>query len=382
MKKSFKTIASLVLAFSMVFVMLFVTSCGGNNNGGGTTDPEAGRNEFIAEIGGVSETFAGSVSDNNYPSSVAAATGYLLSEVNIKGVKISTNKESKGFLEGAALTALNIPSNILENSKGVEAIEVTYDVYESAANPNPISTGNKVTVYTISYDEEEWEYFIPCPNVGDYLSSDYLSSVFNSPKYQNCTFTSSMTAYMKAESYGMTYEGTVTLTQTSKFANGKLYVEIESSSTLPNAQEGTTKTYSYVELNGTDLVCYIKENETDAWKQVDVSPSALAALNPFADYNSEPDYFVKTEYGFKVNPNYVGEYLFDAFNDVVMGAKLTNDGVNMYAEYYVSEGALSGVRIDALVDTSIDGVNYYFDIDATASCTNYGTTVVEKPFAE
>ena len=53
----------------------------------------------------------------------------------------------------------------------------------------------------------------------------------------------------------------------------------------------------------------------------------------------------------------------------------------MYAEYYISEGALSGVRIDALVDTTIDDTSYYFDIDATASCTNYGTTILEKPFA-
>ena len=56
----------------------------------------------------------------------------------------------------------------------------------------------------------------------------------------------------------------------------------------------------------------------------------------------------------------------------------------MFAKYYVSGGVLSGVREDASLNMSFseDGMSMdiHMDIEANITCTDYGTTVVNKPF--
>ena len=70
-------------------------------------------------------------------------------------------------------------------------------------------------------------------------------------------------------------------------------------------------------------------------------------------------------------------------NDLIDPEKMKLD---MYAEYYVSEGVLSGMRVDADVDMTIteggSSVKLTEKISNVTTCTDYGTTVVEKPFTE
>jgi len=57
--------------------------------------------------------------------------------------------------------------------------------------------------------------------------------------------------------------------------------------------------------------------------------------------------------------------------------------VDMTAKYYVSEGVLSGMQSDATVEMtmSIQGVEAELEetVNAVTNCTNYGTTVIERP---
>jgi hypothetical protein len=58
----------------------------------------------------------------------------------------------------------------------------------------------------------------------------------------------------------------------------------------------------------------------------------------------------------------------------------------MYAEYYVCDGLLSGMRVDAEVNMEISAGSstgtLKESVTTVTKCTNYGTTVVEKPFTE
>jgi hypothetical protein len=55
----------------------------------------------------------------------------------------------------------------------------------------------------------------------------------------------------------------------------------------------------------------------------------------------------------------------------------------MYAEYYVTEGTLTGMRMDAVfgMNTEQQGVQMKIDerMTNTCTCSNYGTTVVTNP---
>ena len=60
--------------------------------------------------------------------------------------------------------------------------------------------------------------------------------------------------------------------------------------------------------------------------------------------------------------------------------------IDMFAKYYVSQGVLSGMREDVTMklDMNEEGMKMKMSADVVAemSCTNYGTTVVTKPFTE
>ena len=60
--------------------------------------------------------------------------------------------------------------------------------------------------------------------------------------------------------------------------------------------------------------------------------------------------------------------------------------IDMYAEYYVSEGVLSGMRVDADVDMTVNQGGSSGTLEETVTtvtkCTDYGTTVIKKPFVE
>ena len=80
------------------------------------------------------------------------------------------------------------------------------------------------------------------------------------------------------------------------------------------------------------------------------------------------------------------DQLAGLLEEMLGGMDTSGANIDMYAEYYVSGGVLSGMRMDADFDWTIneDGIVGTIREDDTTiiKCTNYGTTVVESPLGK
>ncbi|MBQ7352454.1 MAG: hypothetical protein IJW54_00455 [Clostridia bacterium] len=394
MKKTFKRFGALLLALTLACVMLFATSCG---DSGKTIDPEAGRDDFIGDIGGVSETYVGSASEESYETADSAAEAFVQNELAGQSDAVVLETTSKGELSSTEVTELNIPTDVMEGALSVEKIEVAYalnsaDYYSACSAESVTDTLNKnkvVTVYVIKY-ENDWKYFTPLPETGDTVSKSYYESVFDNEKYQNCTFKNDMKVYASASGGGQSFSMTINMSQLIKHADGKVYLEQRMYMEMPGVDNQETVIYAYMEEVDGRVVCYVKQGaDSTEWNPTNLSTigfSSLEQLTPFYDQYLDYTYFTKADFGFVLNKENAAKYLAQALEDQDLGVAFSNDDINMYAEYYVSDGALSGMRLDAVVSMSVSqsgqSMSIYEEVSTTTTCTNYGTTVVEKPFVE
>lgn len=420
MKKTFLFKKLLPLLLALLMLTAAVTGCGAKNNGGtteGTTTPEPStpaenplddpeRAAFADEIGGVSETFKGAVSKEAYNTSVEAAEAFV--SIEVAGEKddiVVVESTSKGTLSEEKINSIGIPEDLMEGATAVEEIEVSYSVSNADTQlastdglipiSGTLSTTKKAIVYVIKYDVD-WKYFTPAPITGDTISKSYYDSVFNTEKYANCTLqsvsvkTDTSTGSYEGESYTVVTE--TKTTQTIKYANNKIYFEQKVETT---AEDGSTQTQilaAYMEEVDGEISCYIRMGGEDAeWMKSHLSVigfTKLEELRPFYNQYLDYTYFTKTSYGFALDEENMKRYisevvgiLLDDFNEPGVGLDL-----DIFAEYYVSEGVLSGMRMETNIDSRIseDGLTVVTNqkIANTITCTNYGTTVVEKPFTE
>ena len=391
MKTTFKKSLSMLLALMMIVaLMLSATSCGGGGSDG--VDAEAGRGDFIESLGGVSETFTGAVSVEEYESAEDAAVAFVAEEVVGESEAEIVKAESKGELSEAQVTALNIPEEFSEGIVSVEEYEVEYAV---ATIDDDSVAGNtqKVKVYIIKY-ENSWKYFAPAPITGETISKSYYDSVFNNEKYQNSTFEYKMDMEMdmSASAQGQSMKITVSMSmyQLVKYEDGKIYFK-QTMTTSSNMAEliptSSESIEAYVESvegeYGEDIVCYI--NQGNGWVEGDlysIGFGSLKELTPFYDQYIDYSYFTKTDFGFKLSDENAKKFVDEFYSDLLMGMAEAFE-LDMYAEYYVCDGTLSGMRMDMEMDIDYSemGATVSGDatITATTTCTNYGTTVVEKP---
>ena len=394
MKKTFKRFGALLLALTLACVMLFATSCGDSSK---TIDPEAGRDDFIGGIGGVSETYVGSASEESYESADSAAEAFVQNELAGRSDAVVLETTSKGELSSTEVNELNIPTDVMEGALSVEKIEVSYAInsidYYSACSAEAVTdTLNKnkvVTVYVIKY-ENDWKYFTPLPETGDTVSKSYYDSVFDNEKYQNCTFKNDMSIYASASGGGQSFSMTINTSQLIKHADGKVYLEQRMYMQMPGADNQETVIYAYMEEVDGRVVCYVKQGENSTeWNPTNLSTigfSSLEQLTPFHDQYLDYTYFTKADYGFVLSEENAAKYLSQALKDQDLGVAFSNNDINMYAEYYVSEGALSGMRLDAVISMSVSqsgqSVSVYEEVSGNTTCTDYGTTVIERPFVD
>jgi len=394
-----KSASFIMLALALTLSLVCFTGCdfaGSGNN--------AERNEFIDGIGGVSETFKGAVSEESYGSSAEAAQAYIAEEVvGEKDAEILAT-ESKGELSSKEIAALNIPAEFSEGINAVELIEVEYTVADSSLEGKSMFTNlsdkpalnktQKVKVYVIKY-ATEWKYFAPMPVTGETISKSYYDSVFDSEKYMNCTFESTSSIIIKMDMSGQgqkqSYDITMDTTQTIKFAGNKVYLEqkiVSTDTTTGQNSNNTICAYLEEDENGR-LSCYVQTDGGD-WYEGSLTAigfTSLEQLTPFYDQYLDYTYFTKADFGFKLSDENAAAYLEQALDSVAGGMLDIGDmDIDMYAEYYVSEGVLSGLRMNADIGMNMNegGISFVVDEQVTniSKCTNYGTTVVEKPFAD
>lgn len=412
-----KRIISLLLVLCMCMALTFAfTSCGSlsdllsslagdEEEGDGEykekNDPE--RNEFIDGIGGVSETYEGAVSEDYFSSAEEAAEAYVEMEIAGKSYASITEVESKGELSDKEVKSLGIPAELSDGIDSVEKLEVSYvlDSDYVKANSGRINLASekesdstkKVIVYVIKYGPD-WKYFSPMPVKGNTITRSYYDSVFNSESYKNCTLNSvtKVSAVVKGSDGSQTETVTIesTITQYIKYDNNKIYFE----QTIEANQNGVGNTqtiHAYLEEDEDGYVrCYVRTDPTsDYWYSGSLYTlgfTKLEEITPFYKQYLDYTYFTKTSYGFALEDENAKQYLetalsnVEGFTDMFSGSDMDLD---MFAEYYVSGGVLSGMRMDAnigieMAQQGVD-VSVTETVTNTITCTNYGSTSVEIP---
>lgn len=405
MKKSkFFRILVLMLAFCLLATSLF-TACGnkdkdddddeeeeeeeeGENSGNKENDKAAeGRDEFIDEIGGVSDTYVGSVSEGTYAYANEAASAYVEFELAGNGYVEIDEVIAQGELSSSEINKLNLPSELQEGLDAVEKFEVYYELYDndtySTAAAQAKDPRTKVVVYVIRYGMD-YKYYTPCPVNGETITRSYYDSVFNNEKFENCTFVKEST--VSVEQNGATYE--MVLRQTIKRADNKIYFEqtIDGDSELTG--QFTTQSYmaAYIEIDedGYDTT-YVKTSIDASWTEGYLTGVNSETLVPFYDQYLDYTYFSKTNFGFALKDENAIKYYKQAAGANANTAQYLDDAdLELYAEYYVSDGVLSGMRMEynAEIDTKVSGIRVQSTTigENKLTCTDYGTTVVEKPF--
>ena len=392
MKNTFRKSLSMILALMMIVtVMLSATACGGGNGGDGDPDDKgsAGRGDFIESLGGVSDTFKGAVSEEGYESATDAAAAFVEEEVAGDGDVTVVNAVSKGEVSASSI---NIPEEYTDGIVSVEEYEVEYSLSEGASFISTENSNKKIKVYIIKY-ESEWKYFTPAPITGETISKSYYDSVFNAEKYKNCTYKTSMTMNMdmtaKIMGETQTMNMTMSMSQLVKHAAGKLYLEMTTAmtSSIPDmmGDGGNTTIKAYVEEVDGELMCYADIGDGEGWRETSlgiVGFGSLDELAPFSDQYIDYSYFTKTDYGFKIADENASKFIDELYSDLLFMYD-ESFGIDMFAEYYVSDGVLSGMRMDMDMDINMmqeDGsVTGGADIVVTTTCTDYGTTAFDKP---
>lgn len=417
----FKKLLSMLLVLMLSLSLVFAISCGDGDDDDGEGNPpaddggvnaEEGRDEFIDNLGGVSETYEGAVSTTSYDTAEAAAEDYVAVEVvGTSNNAVIESVESKGELNATEIEALGIPEEMSDGIQAVEEIEVEYSVISDSSMDTGVSvladtlnTTKKVKVYVIKY-ELEWKYFAPCPVTGETISKSYYDSVFDNAKYQNCTLvsTSLVDIVMDMNYAGQDMGGTMTaiVNQTIKFDGNKVLFE----QTISNAATGSLvdqsitlgdeklSAYMVADDDG-NITCYVKQGDSTEWVEgylTTIGFGTIEELTPFYNQYLDYSYFTKTDFGFELSNENAQQYINEALgSNLSLFNQFFGDDwqFDMYSEYYVSGGVLSGMRTDALFTASMTqsegGMTVSMDMEevvtSTISVTDYGTTVVEQPF--
>ena len=401
-----KKILSLVLAILLLVSATCLVGCGGSSNSNGSTNKPAEKDAqaeaLVSEIGGASETFVGALSKETYASAEEAAKAYVAEEVVGEKEAEILDTKSNGTLSDKEIKKAGIPDSLLANADAVEELEITYSVSDSTMDggvtllAETLNTKKTVKVYVIKCGVN-WQYFTPRPVTGDTITKSYYDSVFNSEKYKNCTFKTSMTVKAKTKaSYqgeSFTQNTEMLMEQLIKFADGKIYLESTTKTTddMQGINE-TTKIWAYMETVDGKVNCYVKTEEGGEWMRgslTSIGFSTLDDLTPFNDQYLDYTYFQKTDYGFSLSDENAQSYFEQALGDIAgaLADMITSDmDFEMLAKYVVQEGTLSAMITDAKIVMNIEQEGVKMNIDEVVSgkttCTNYGTTVVEKPFTE
>lgn len=364
------------------------------------SEEEEKRDEIIDAIGGVGHTFQGAVSDTSYYTAEDAAAAYVEEQVVGQASADVVATYQKGELTSTQIDNLGIPE---EYSYGIEAVveyEVVYNSYgEARAEGNVefldyLNSEKKVVVYVIKY-QNDWKYFVPMPETGETLNKAMYDSVFNSEAYKNCTLNYYSYAYVETtQSYGeqtMNYTVEMTINQLVKHDYGKVYLE-QTMTTVMNGQETTQTIYAYMEETKDGVVCYVKmDPNSEEWNETYLSTigfSSLDELRPFYDQYLDYTYFTVTDFGFTLADERASSYLKQAFDQsgILSSFDSSDMTADMVADYYVSDGVLAAMLVDATVDLNFSeygqSIVLHEVVKGETTVTDRGTTIVEKPFED
>lgn len=428
---------SLVCCLLAVIIAVAPLAACANKPPAKTTQPKA-ETDLITEIGGCSDTYSGSVSEEAYKEEGDAAEAFVRNEilgsddqtqVTVAEPQTVTKDEAEKI----------IPAEFTKDAVEFKKVEVTYGDSEEAstqaislfaanadkASIRKVAQSRKVVVYLIKYGEE-WKYFTPKVEVGNQITKSYYDSIFNAEKYKNCTMESVLTMDFKSAmalpiddetTLNIQYSFSITVTQVAKYTANNVYFSVKSdlkqdissdNDALIEAQwkesgaEGSWKDAImqqienplkpfmqnndyYIDFLENDTAgFYLKTADDQEWKKaevISVNDAKLTDLYPFANqYAIDYTFFSKTETGCAVEKDSLIDYFQSLYGGLTGGADdlITFDDGSM--KFFVSDGVLSAMlgNIEMKVNDPYTG-NIKVGISSTVKVTNYGTTTVARP---
>ena len=397
-KKKVGLILGIIAAVIVVVIVavILITTLSGNK--------DFTRASFINEIGGTSETYTATVSERTFDSAESAAEEFVLEEICYSRYDTTINNvTSKGTVDASGI----IPEELLVGSESVEKLEVEYSnsSYASvgegpmAASSYDPGKSEVVEVYVVRYGDG-WRYVTPIPIKGQVLNESYLTSVFSSDKFQNCTFEIEEKFTMGIFGFNLSETNVKWIV---KKQENRLYFE----QTVSNG--------GFIKEPDTVMCFYLEEDESGSSKLYEKTEDGqwvyrpYTALgfyggayriddvddySPFFDHQHFPNtYFNKTDYGFEVSKDmtrgfFLSTYFWKEFTSILRQEQMYiyDEDVtvkDLYAEYFVQDGALTGARSHSKVDfkAEFEGIEITFNYTDkyTAKITDYGNTVVERP---
>lgn len=384
--KTAKKVVTGVLVATILSSVGFATSCDWLKKPVKPNESEA-HAAFIEALGGTSETYTGAVSSTTYATASQAIEMCVANEV--AGESASVLNTTTTVLSAEQVESLNLPASETEGMIGVDEVLVEYSLpAEGVQAMDTYNPGKTVKVYVIKF-ENHFKYYTPCPVTGETITQSYYDSVFDNDKYQNCTLNTAIDVDVVVGKGLISVTVDMTMSQYIKYSQGAIYFEQTSGTTmkmmgteLENTQS-VIKAYFEKTVTG-DVKCYVSTDGGE-WTNGSLSMigfSSIDELTPFANQYLDSTYFTKTDYGFELADENAERYVEQTMSQL---KQYMNGGeIDMFAKYYVCSGVLSGTRVDLNMDVSMmieeQNVGGKATAVAESKVTDYGTTVVEKPF--
>lgn len=350
------------------------------------------------------DTFDGAFSAQSYDTDKAAVEGFLSTEISGDAVKAElVDFKEKGKLGSNELNALD--KEFLDEGDEIvsgKSVEVTYKREKKTAVASLAEEEEPDLVFTVYIIEispkgvtvHEFRYYVPRAKDGDVLTKSYYEDLLDSAKYVNCT--QIYTNFMKM---------TVPDMASSTPDNIKTKVEeMNSAYTIMVADNKAS-----LEMTMPDLTLYDPEDpsakltynhlwgyfengtEFNVWASTDGVSYEKAATNPFEQYGItdiksfavmclpklDYSYYEKTDYGFKIQDDFINEYASKA---LIQALPMADPTVKAELRIYVTDGRVTRMEASVSVSMSMDGALVLgTSTEEKLEFKNFGTTSVTKP---
>ncbi len=399
MKKLLATMLSVLALCSFVVVP---TACGETGGKGGANEDET----FVG-----SDTFKGALSEESYETETKAVEGFLATEISGEVVKAKLEEvETKKELTQTEIAALETEDVLEEGDEIVSAkeVEVKYtraggSVSSTAAAPAPEDDYFVFTVYIIEISPHGSEvhvfhYYVPKAENGDVLTKSYYNDVLDPSKYMNCTQEYTNDVCLPALNFDPTSvnpgtfdpndiqytTATGQMKYTIKVADDKASVDmhiIDTDNWMMYGPLPCSDILGYFEMKDGEFLTWMKKDEGEYQKfpQNPFLPYGIVDMESFASMclpNIDYSYYEKTSYGFKVNEDFLNEYILKALKNIASSI------VSAQAELkiYVQEGKIVQMKASCSYSTNVlPGANLTSSSQECVVFKDFGTTVVTKP---
>lgn len=359
-----------LVAISMVAVLccgILFAGCGGNTEQ-------------------YSETFEGAVSKDTYRSEEAAAEAFVDNELSGSAYYANyVSSEVSEELTEEQIDKLSIDEDLKPNVVSVKKIAVSYTKDNRVSSVDvaaTISAGDDIQVFYIYVLEiapdgsleaiHEYRYYVPISRNGETLTKAYLDDVLAPSKYLNCTQTYSVTAVGSIPTGGYVI----------KVADDKASLKIDSN------YAGATFSEGYFEQSGNSFHSYTKSKDSNTWQPSYIRVLSLGgetmidSMEAFATMmlpnNIDYSWFEKTDFGFKMEGEFIDVYIQDALSQ--SGYDTSNGNITTDFNVYVKEGCIYKITTNIKFTLSLGFLSSNVVIQSeTLSFSNFGTTVVERP---